>query len=49
METDLLWIYEGMTQYYGEVFALRAGLRPMKYLEDIFAGYAAGLDVEPEV
>lgn len=47
MQTDLLWVYEGMTQYYGEVFALRSGLRPMKYLDDLFAIVAASLDAEP--
>jgi predicted metalloprotease with PDZ domain len=26
MRTDLLWVYEGLTQYYGNVMAARAGL-----------------------
>jgi predicted metalloprotease with PDZ domain len=47
METDLLWVYEGMTQYYGEVFAFRSGLLDAKYLPDVFALQTASLDAEP--
>ncbi len=28
--TRLLWVYEGLTQYLGEVLAVRAGLQPME-------------------
>ena len=27
MQDDLLWVYEGLTQYYGEVLAVRSGFR----------------------
>ena len=26
MKDDLLWVYEGLTNYYGELLAARAGL-----------------------
>jgi len=47
METDLLWVYEGMTQFYGEVFAFRSGLLDAKYVPDLYALIAASLDTEP--
>jgi predicted metalloprotease with PDZ domain len=46
-QTDLLWVYEGMTQYYGEVFAYRSGLQQEKYGPDMYALIAASLDTEP--
>jgi predicted metalloprotease with PDZ domain len=38
MQTDLLWVYEGLTQYYGNVLAARAGLfSPEQYRENLAA------------
>jgi predicted metalloprotease with PDZ domain len=31
MQDDLLWVYEGMTQYYGQVLAARSGLYPQDF------------------
>jgi predicted metalloprotease with PDZ domain len=43
MQDDLLWIYEGLTEYYGDVMAARAGLwKPEEYREHI-AAVATGL------
>jgi predicted metalloprotease with PDZ domain len=47
METGLLWVYEGLTQYYGGVFAFRSGLEEAKYAPDAYAQIAASLDTEP--
>ncbi|HUR82272.1 MAG TPA: M61 family peptidase, partial [Thermoanaerobaculia bacterium] len=47
MEGNLLWVYEGLTQYMGGVLAARAGLwTPERYRENL-ATVAAGFDVEP--
>ena len=36
MQDDLLWVYEGLTQYYGEVLAIRAGFfKPEAALEQL--------------
>ena len=36
MRTDLLWVYEGLTEYYGDLMAARAGLlNPSQYTEYI--------------
>ena len=44
MVGDLLWVYEGLTQYLGEILAARSGLRsPEEYREDL-AATAAALD-----
>ena len=42
MRDDLLWVYEGMTQYWGNVLTARAGMRTMEQTRDIFANVAAG-------
>ncbi len=41
MQDDLLWVYEGMTQYYGLVLAARSGLVPQDMMRDEFAAVAA--------
>ncbi len=41
MQDDLLWVYEGMTQYYGLVLAARAGLVPQDLMRDELAAMAA--------
>ncbi|HYL61183.1 MAG TPA: M61 family peptidase [Candidatus Methylomirabilis sp.] len=43
METDLLWVYEGNTSYFGDLLAARSGLwKPEDYREAL-AGIAASL------
>jgi len=47
MKGDLLWVYEGLTQYLGKILAARSGLRtPGEYREDL-ALLAARLDYRP--
>jgi predicted metalloprotease with PDZ domain len=44
MQDDLLWVYEGLTEYYGDVMAARAGLwKPDEYREHL-AAVTAGLE-----
>jgi predicted metalloprotease with PDZ domain len=44
---DLLWVYEGMTQYLGNVLAARAGLKSQEQYRDLLALVAANLDTKP--
>jgi predicted metalloprotease with PDZ domain len=45
--TDLLWIYEGMTQFYGDLVPVRAGFgKPERFRDDLAVVYA-NLDHEP--
>ncbi len=41
---DLMWVYEGMTQYWGNVLAARAGLKSQEQYRDLLALSAAQLD-----
>lgn len=41
MRDDLLWVYEGMTQYWGNVLTARAGMRTAAQTRTIFAAVAA--------
>ena len=41
---DLLWVYEGMTQYLGNVLAARSGLKSQQQYREILALSAAQLD-----
>ena len=43
---ELLWVYEGMTQYMGNVLAARSGLRDQAQYRDFLAGSAASLDAD---
>ena len=43
----LLWVYEGMTQYLGNILAARAGLKSQSQYRDILALSAASLDYTP--
>jgi predicted metalloprotease with PDZ domain len=43
----LLWVYEGMTQYLGNVLAARSGLKSQAQYRDILAMSAANLDYKP--
>ncbi len=47
MRTDLLWVYEGLTQYLGWVLAARSGLVTPDQARDQLADVAAELDNEP--
>ncbi len=44
---DLLWVYEGMTQYLGNVLAARSGLKNQEQYRDLLALSAADLDYKP--
>ena len=46
-EGKLLWVYEGMTQYLGNVLAARAGLKSPQEYREMLAFSAAGLDYTP--
>jgi predicted metalloprotease with PDZ domain len=45
MQDDLLWVYEGQTQFWGYVLAARAGLYSKQQALDAFASIAARLDL----
>ncbi len=44
---QLLWVYEGMTQYLGNVLAARSGLKSQAQYRDLLAMSAAQLDFKP--
>ena len=44
---SLLWVYEGMTQYLGNVLAARSGLKSQAQYRDMLAMSAAQLDNRP--
>jgi len=46
MQDSLLWVYEGMTQYYGLVLAARSGLMPVEFTRETFASMAALYDAK---
>jgi predicted metalloprotease with PDZ domain len=47
MQDSLLWMYEGQTQYWGEVLAARSGLWTKQQALDALAVTAAYFDIEP--
>jgi predicted metalloprotease with PDZ domain len=47
MRDDLLWVYEGMTQYWGNVLTARSGMRTPEETRDILARVAAGFEISP--
>ncbi|MGC2694724.1 MAG: M61 family peptidase [Candidatus Angelobacter sp.] len=47
MEGDLLWVYEGLTQYLGDILAPRSGLWTKQQFLDETAETAAALDHTP--
>ncbi len=47
MLTDLLWVYEGMNQYLGDVLSFRAGIRSPKLFPEYVASVYAAMDTEP--
>ena len=46
MKGDLLWVYEGLTQYLGEILTPRSGLRTPEEFREALAEQAAALDRE---
>ena len=47
MEGDLLWVYEGLTEYLGDVLAVRSGLWTPEQYRGMLAESAATLDNRP--
>jgi predicted metalloprotease with PDZ domain len=47
MQGELLWVYEGLTEYYGNVLAARSGLWTADEYRDELASVSAGLDNRP--
>jgi predicted metalloprotease with PDZ domain len=47
MQNDLLWVYEGLTDYYGNVLAARSGMRTLDQARDVIAGIAANFKISP--
>jgi predicted metalloprotease with PDZ domain len=47
MQTDLLWVYEGLTQYLGEILTARSAIRTPEEFRDFLANTAANLDHRP--
>jgi len=46
-QTDLLWVYEGMNQYLGDLLSFRTGIRNPKMFPEYVAATYAALDAEP--
>jgi predicted metalloprotease with PDZ domain len=44
MRTSLLWVYEGLTEYWGVVLATRSGLWSNEFARETLAHYAADFD-----
>ena len=47
MQADLLWVYEGLTEYLGDVLAARSGLWTDEQYRENLAAVTAGLDHRP--
>ena len=47
MRNDLLWVYEGLTDYYGNVLTARSGMRTSEQARDVFAQIAAAFEISP--
>ena len=47
MQTDLLWVYEGLTEYLGSILTARSGLWTAEQYREYLAGVAADLDHLP--
>jgi predicted metalloprotease with PDZ domain len=47
MQTDLLWVYEGLTDYLGEILTARSGLRTPEQYRDEIGRVAAFMDHRP--
>jgi predicted metalloprotease with PDZ domain len=47
MKGDLLWVYEGLTEYYGDVLSARSGMRSDQDYRDVLATTTAGMVETP--
>lgn len=47
MRNSLLWIYEGLTDYYGNVLTARSGMRTPGQARDVWAQIAAFFEISP--
>ena len=47
MRNDLLWVYEGLTDYYGNVLTARSGMRTPEQAREVFAQIAAAFEISP--
>ena len=47
MQDDLLWVYEGLTEYLGDILSARSGVRTPEQFRDVVALLAATLDHVP--
>jgi len=47
MKGDLLWVYEGLTTYWGEVLSARSGTRTAEQFRDVLANTAAEMEYTP--
>ena len=46
MQTDLLWVYEGMNQYLGDLLSFRSGIRESKLYPEYLATVYSEMDTE---
>ncbi len=47
MQDDLLWVYEGLTEYWGSVLTARAGMRTPEQARDVIAQIASNFEISP--
>ncbi len=47
MQNDLLWVYEGLTDYWGNVLTARSGMRTADQARDVWAFIAADFEISP--
>jgi predicted metalloprotease with PDZ domain len=47
MQDDLLWVYEGLTSYLGDILSARSAVRTPEQFRDVVARMAAELDHRP--
>src|SRR5580698_7321307 len=47
MLNELLWVYEGLTDYYGNVLTARSGMRTLEQEHDSIAQTAASFEISP--
>jgi predicted metalloprotease with PDZ domain len=47
MKGELLWVYEGLTQYYGVILSARSGMMPLSLFRENLASTAAYLNDRP--
>ena len=47
MQNDLLWVYEGLTDYWGNVLTSRSGMRTAEEGREVLANIAANFEMSP--